>query len=117
MNRINPNSRHSEIDLNTSANADLPRSQIHADIITPNPNESTELTQVKSEEEKSYDKCDRSEIPIQIEYYSQEPENSRKSENEESKSLKEQMDKLETRMKYYDIRFGSIEKSLFSKKH
>ena len=116
MNRIDPNSRDSEIDLNTSANTDLPRSQINADIIPRTLNESTEPNQMKSEEKESCDKCGRSEIPIPIHYHSQEPENSPKRKNKKSKSLETQMDGLETRMDYFEIRFGCIEKSLFAEK-
>ena len=81
MNRIDPNSRDSEIDLNISANTDLPRSQINADIIPTNLNEPTEPNRMKSEEKVSYDKCGRGET---------------------------QMDGLKTRMDYLDIRLEAL---------
>ena len=86
MNRIDPNSRDAEIDINTSANTDLPGSQINADIILTNLNVSTEPNQMKPEEKKSCDKFGRSEIPIQIHYSSQDAENGPKRK---SKKIKE----------------------------
>ena len=115
-NRISPGSRYAENDFNDSANADLSHCQINADVMTPKPNESTAPTQLNSEEEKSCDKCGRSEIPIQIKYQTLEPENSPKRENKDAKSLRKEVDGLKTRMDYFDIRFGCIEKALFSKK-
>ena len=87
MNRIDPNSRDSEIDINTTANTDLPGSQINTDIIPTNLNVSTEPDQMKTEEKKSRDQFGRSEIPIRIHYPSQAAENSLKRKSNKIKEF------------------------------
>ena len=116
MNRISPKSRYSENNLNSSDGNDLYDSQINTDVTTPNLDQSTEPTQLKSEEGESCDKCGRREIPIQIKYDSHEPTDSPKRKNKNATGLKKEMEDLKTRMEYFEIRFGCIEKALFSKK-
>ena len=92
FNRISPGSRYAENDSNNSANADLSHLQINAEAMTSKPNDTTAPNELKSEKQKSCDKCGRSEIPNQIEYQSQEPENSPKREYKDGKSCRKEVD-------------------------
>ena len=112
VNKISPSSRYSENDFNSSANTALSDTNIESNVIASNP----EPAQLKSEEEERCDKCGRSEIPVSIQYQSQESNNSPIKVKKDSKGLKKELDGLKTRMDYFDIRFGCIEKAIFSKK-
>ena len=111
MNKISPSSRYSENNFNTSADTALSDTNIESNNMASNP----EPAQLKSEGELRCDKCGRSEVPISIQYQSQEPVNTTRRENTDSKGLKKELDGLKNRMDYFDIRFGCIEKALFSK--